>query len=138
MYLDVARCAKLMGVPLTKPEVAPMNSLAAMRSFYWLLDRDADKAVELAKVIYRKYWGDGCDMSTVEAVASAAARLDIDPAALMEATQDQAVKERLRQETETALERGVFGSPFIFVDGAGYWGHDRMHHIEHHLRHGEI
>lgn len=138
MYLDVALCAKLMGVPLTKTEVAPMNSLAAMRAFYWLLDRDAKKAVELAKAIYRKYWCEGYDISPIEAVASTGADLGIDPSTLTQATQQKAVKERQRQETGAAIEPGVFGSPFVFVDGMSYWGHDRMHHIEYHLRYGEI
>ena len=138
MYRDVARCAKLMDVPLTKPDVAPMNSLAAMRVFYWLLDQDTEKAVAFAKAIYHAYWGEGRDMSPVEAVSAVAGDLGIDPSAAKAATQDVAVKDRLKRETQTAIDRGAFGSPFIFVDEEGYWGHDRMHHIEHHLRHGGI
>jgi 2-hydroxychromene-2-carboxylate isomerase len=36
------------------------------------------------------------------------------------------VKGRLKTETDTAVERGVFGSPFIFVDGEPFWGADRI------------
>ena len=138
MYRDVARCAKLMGVPLTKPDVAPMNSLAAMRVFYWLLDQDKGKAVSFAKAIYHAYWGAGRDMSPVDSVLAVVSDLGVDPSAARVATQDAAVKEQLKRETQLAIDRGAFGSPFIFVDDEGYWGHDRMHHIEHHLRHGGI
>ena len=138
MYRDVARCAKLMGVPLTKPDVAPMNSLAAMRVFYWLLDQDTGAAVAFAKAIYHAYWGAGRDMSPVDAVLAVVSDLGVDTSAARVATQDAAVKERLKRETQLAIDRGAFGSPFIFVDDEGYWGHDRMHHIEHHLRHGGI
>ena len=40
------------------------------------------------------------------------------------------MKERLRSETEAALAHGVFGSPFIIVDGEPFWGHDRLEQAE--------
>lgn len=138
LYRDVERCAKLMGAPLTTPETSPMNSLAAMRAFYWLLDRDQAKAVALAKAVYQGHWGEGRDMSPVEAVAEIADRIGVDSKALITATQDSSVKERLKHETQQAIDRGAFGSPFFFVDDEAYWGHDRLSHIEHQLQHGGI
>jgi 2-hydroxychromene-2-carboxylate isomerase len=138
LYRDVERCAKLMGVPLTNPEASPMNSLAAMRAFYWLLDTDPAKAVALAKAVYQGHWGEGRDLSPVEAVADTAGRIGVDGAALVAATQDPAVKDRLKRETQQAIDRGAFGSPFFFVDDEAYWGHDRLSHIERQLQHGGI
>ena len=40
------------------------------------------------------------------------------------------MKERARSETEAAIERGVFGSPFIIVDGEPFWGSDRIDQVE--------
>ena len=31
--------------------------------------------------------------------------------------------------TAAAIERGVFGSPFIFVDGEAFWGADRLNQV---------
>ncbi len=31
-------------------------------------------------------------------------------------------KQRLRADTQNSFERGVFGSPTVFVDGEMYWG----------------
>ena len=103
-----------------------------------LLDQDTGKAVAFAKAIYHAYWGAGRDMSPVDAVLAVASDLGVDPSAARVATQDAAVKEQLKRETQLAIDRGAFGSPFIFVDDQGCWGHDRMHHIEHHLPHGGI
>ena len=36
------------------------------------------------------------------------------------------MKDRLRHETDAAIERGVFGSPFFIVDGEPFWGNDRI------------
>ncbi|PKO79989.1 MAG: hypothetical protein CVU19_14940 [Betaproteobacteria bacterium HGW-Betaproteobacteria-13] len=43
---------------------------------------------------------------------------------------EQDIKDRLRHETENALARGVFGSPFILIDGEPFWGTDRFDDIE--------
>ena len=39
-------------------------------------------------------------------------------------------KAKLREATDEALSRGVFGSPFFIVDGEPFWGHDRLEHVE--------
>ena len=46
------------------------------------------------------------------------------------AIQRQDVKDRLRAETDAALAKGVFGSPFFLLDGEGFWGADRLDQLE--------
>jgi len=127
---DVPRFARLLGVPLTLPEVMPMNSLAAGRAFYWLVDDDPEQAKALARAVLHAHWGEGRDMSKPERVAKVAAPLGLAATALIEAVADTAIKQRLKDETEASLERGVFGSPFIFVDGEPFWGADRLDQVE--------
>jgi 2-hydroxychromene-2-carboxylate isomerase len=69
-------------------------------------------------------------MSTPEQVAEAAAPLGIAAADLLAAVTDPAIKERLKAETERSLARGVFGSPFVIVDGEPFWGNDRLDEVE--------
>ena len=69
-------------------------------------------------------------MGSPEAVAGVAETLGIDPGALLDGLQQPEVKDRLRQETDTALARGVFGAPFFFVDGEPFWGADRIDQID--------
>jgi len=40
--------------------------------------------------------------------------------------QEPEIKARVVHENEEAIKRGVFGSPFIFVDGEPFWGSDRL------------
>ena len=133
---DIIRCAKMLNVPITIPDVSPMNSLAAMRAFYWLNGKNPEVAVKLAKAVFRGHWAEGRDLSSVEAVAAEAVALGVDGNACAEAIQNPAIKEVLKRETLTAIERGAFGSPFFFVDGEAYWGHDRLEQIEYHLQNG--
>ena len=127
---DIRRCARLLDVPLTLPPVMPMNSLAASRAFWWLHDDNPCLAKRLARALYKAHWGEGRDLSTAEQVAEVAAGLGIDPAALIAAVGDPAIKARLREETDRSLARGVFGSPFVIVDGEPFWGADRLEQME--------
>jgi 2-hydroxychromene-2-carboxylate isomerase len=127
---DVPRFARLLGVPLRLPPVMPMNSLAASRAWIWLDEASPDEAKGLAKALLHAHWGEGRDLSAPEAVAEVAAEIGIDRAALLAAVADQRIKDRLKEQTQAAIGRGVFGSPFVFVDGEPFWGADRLPQIE--------
>ena len=43
---------------------------------------------------------------------------------------DTRIKDRLRGEVEAAVGCGVFGSPFIVIDGEPFWGSDRLEQVE--------
>jgi 2-hydroxychromene-2-carboxylate isomerase len=127
---DVPRFARLLGVPLRLPPVMPMNSLAASRVCVWLEEDSADQAKSLARALFHAHWGEGRDLGAPEAVADVAATLDIERDDVLAAVADQRIKDRLKEQTQAAIGRGVFGSPFIFVDGEPFWGADRLPQIE--------
>ena len=52
-----------------------------------------------------------------------------DAPALLEGTQDPAVKQVLIDNTHEAVSRGVFGAPSFFVGDDLFWGQDRFDHI---------
>jgi 2-hydroxychromene-2-carboxylate isomerase len=127
---DVPRFARLLGVPFRAPPVMPANSLAASRAFVWLEPDDPALAKRLAQTIFQAHWGDGRDIGAPEQVAEIAAPLGIERSALLAALADTSIKERLKQATAAAIERGVFGSPFIFIDDEPFWGADRLAQID--------
>ena len=127
---DVVRFARLLDVPLSFPEVMPVNGIAAARACYWLDTKDPAQARALAKAVYHAHWGEGRDVGAPETVAEIGAGLGHDPAALLEGIREPAVKARLRQETDDAITRGVFGAPFFFVGNEPFWGADRLDHVE--------
>ncbi len=133
---DIERFARLLEAPFRRPAQIPMNSLAASRAYYWTLQEEARLAVPLAKAVFQAHWGEGRNLSTPEEVIKVAAPLGLPADALFAAVQDPAVKQRLRDETEAAIERGVFGSPFIVVDGEPFWGADRLDQVERWLETG--
>jgi 2-hydroxychromene-2-carboxylate isomerase len=66
------------------------------------------------------------DISAPASVARVAASVGIDQKEIMDALDDPAVKQRLVDETDAAIKKGVFGSPFVIADGEPFWGVDRF------------
>jgi len=129
MMRDLPRFARLLDVPFKAPPVMPANSLAASRACVWL-EGDADLAKRLAKAIFAAHWGEGRDIGEPEQVAVIAEGIGIDRTSLLEAIADPKIKQRLKDRTEAALQRGVFGSPFILIDDEPFWGADRLDQVE--------
>ncbi len=127
---DFGRCARYHGVSFQIPDAFPMLAVNPSRAYYWLADQDGAAAKGLARALWRAYFVDNRDISKPEVIAEVAAAQGLDGAAVVAALQDRAIKDRLRQETENAIERGAFGSPYVIVDGEPFWGNDRLDMVE--------
>jgi 2-hydroxychromene-2-carboxylate isomerase len=127
---DLERCARLFGLPFKIPSTFPIAGTAPSRAFYWLADQDPALAKRLARTLYRAYFADDRNISKPEVTVEVASTLGIEASALSRALDDAAVKDRLRREVDAAIGCGVFGSPYIVVDGEPFWGADRLDHIE--------
>ncbi len=123
---DFARSARLHKVAYKEPAKFPIGTVAAMRAFYWLEDRDPAKARAMAKKLHTAYFAEGKDIGSPAAVVGIAQSAGVDGAALAAALEDPAVKERAKRESDAAIAAGVFGSPFFVIDGEAFWGVDRM------------
>jgi 2-hydroxychromene-2-carboxylate isomerase len=130
MAHDLARTAKLLKIPFKLPTRFPISTVAPSRAFYWMGDQDRERAKKLAQALYHAYFAEDRDISNPEVTGNVAAKLGVDKAELTQALNDPAVKERLKTEVDAAIERGVFGSPYIIVDGEPFWGSDRLDQVE--------
>lgn len=126
---DIIRLARYHNIPYTLPDAFPLNSVAAARAFYWCQDAYPDKAVPLAKAIYRYAFAEGGDFKQPETIGQIATGIGLDAAETVEGLAQQAVKDRLRGEVDTALQNGVFGSPFFIYDEEPFWGVDHMEQL---------
>jgi 2-hydroxychromene-2-carboxylate isomerase len=127
---DMSRFARLWDVPFRVPTHFPVATQAPARAFYWLTDRDPSLAKRLAHALYHAYFAEDRDISSPETTADVANSIGLDRNSALAALADPGVKERLRQENDAAIARGVFGSPFVIVDGEPFWGADRLDHVE--------
>jgi len=127
---DLARTARLYKVPFRMPSKFPISGTAPSRAYYWVGDRDLQLARKMAQALFHAYFAEDRDISNPEVTGNVAAKLGVDKGELTQALNDPAVKERLKAEVDAAIERGVFGSPYIVVDGEPFWGSDRLDQVD--------
>lgn len=129
VVVDVPRFARLLGVPFQLPESFPLVTSAACRAYYWLGESDPDLARQFAQHAYHAFFGEGRDISRTETLQSIADNLGVNGSELVQATQDPRIKELFKAKNNAALDKGVFGSPFVLVDGQPFWGADRLYQV---------
>lgn len=127
---DFARSARFYGISFKYPSKFPIASQAPARAFYWANDRDTVLARKLAKALYRAYFVEDRDISSPETIAEVAATVGLKRNEVFAAINDPAIKDRLKREVDAAIKLGVFGSPYIVIDGEPFWGVDRFDQIE--------
>ena len=116
-YRFVLWRARRLGVPLRMPPAHPFNPLAALR-----LVIAAGSDTRAAGTVLQAVFGEGRDLTDPAVIADLAARLGVaDP---QTALSDPAVKQRLRDNTQWACSRGVFGVPTLVIGEELFWGHD--------------
>lgn len=133
---DFARSARFLGVPYTQPASFPIATQHAARAYYWLHDQPQGTARAFAHAVYRAYFSAGRDISQLDVVLDLAVQYGADRDILAAALAGQTLKERLKDECAAAIAQGVFGSPYLVVDGEPFFGADRLPQIERWLESG--
>ena len=133
---DILRSARFYGIEYRPPSKFPIATQAPARAFYWVNQSDSALAKTLAQALYRAYFVEDRDISSPDITADVAAALGLKRDAVMAALNDAAVKDKLKNEVDTAIRLGVFGSPYIVVDGEPFWGIDRFDQLERWLARG--
>ena len=133
---DWQRLARLKRVPFNLPADHPKVGLPAIRAFYHLERKDPHAAARLAKHIIVGYFREGLDTDDPNAIAQVASLLGLDPDMMLAGMIDPEIKNLARRYGEEAVTRGVFGSPWIFVDGEPFWGSDRLAMVDRWLAEG--
>jgi 2-hydroxychromene-2-carboxylate isomerase len=133
---DFARSARFHKVAYNPPEDFPFSPTAASRAVYWAKAQDPARARDMGLALFTAALGEGKNISGPDAVVEIATAAGFDGAALATGLQDPAIKEKLMTETNEAIDRNVFGSPYFIVDGEGFWGCDRLDMVDRWLETG--
>lgn len=126
--IDFERFARRYQVPFAQNPFFPINTMQLMRGAVALLNSDQFRPY--VDAVFRAIWVDGQNMGDPDVVARVLGGQGFDVAGQLQQINDPAVKERLRQITERAIERGVFGAPTFFVEEEMFFGQDRLDFVE--------
>jgi 2-hydroxychromene-2-carboxylate isomerase len=122
---EIERRAAHYGLmPIKWPDGWPNNTLTAMRAA--IFAQQIGRAVAFSLAAFRQAFAAGKDLSDVDNVLIAAAACELHPNAVLKGIGMQSTKDRLREATREAYERGVRGVPTIAVGDELFWGDDRL------------
>ena len=112
--------------PMCWPEGWPLETvpLAGLRAATFAFELGEVVAFSLAA--FRETFLAGRPMSLLENVLRAAAASGLQPQAVGEAVERDAIKDGLKEATQQAIELGVTGVPTVRVGHRLFWGDDRL------------
>ena len=101
----------------------PINSLYLMRGYLTMENEFKDKFFE---VCFDAYWKDNVDISSEINIKNILKVCDLDNNTFFENIQSQKIKDELRELTNLAFEKDIFGAPTFVVNNKIFWGQDRL------------
>jgi len=134
MFQDLDRYAKRYGVPLKFNPHFPINTLMLMRAVTGIQLRQPERFQAFIDCLFKALWVDGRPLDEPETVAAVLSEQGFDPNEVLALTNDETVKVALKDNTETAIKRGVFGAPSMFIGNQLFFGQDRLDFVEEALR----
>lgn len=126
MLQDLARYATRYKVPLEFNPHFPINTLLLMRATTGIQMHQPERFIAFIDCLFQALWVEGHHLGDPAVVTAVLAKHGFDPEHVLALADDPAVKARLKDVTEQAIERGVFGAPSLFVDGQLFFGQDRL------------
>jgi len=124
MWKDMVRQCRKYGLPWTRPTTFPRIAVLPMRVA--LVGAGEPWMAEYCRRVMLLNFSHDRDINSPEAVGEVLARLDLPATDILREAQTERNKLRLREQTETARARGIFGAPTFFVRGEMFWGNDRL------------
>jgi 2-hydroxychromene-2-carboxylate isomerase len=125
MWRDLERVCAAEGLPLKLPPVRfPQNGLKAARLA--LAGESEGWTPAFTRAVFVANYAEQKDISDDDTLTAILESIGIEPQAALEASNDPANKEALKQQTEEAAARGLFGAPSFIVGEELFWGNDRL------------
>lgn len=126
---DQERWSKKHGIPFRFASRFPLNTVKPLRVALALKSEGADLQA-YTQAVYRAYWADDRDISDDAELGAICGALGLDGASLIARTSEPALKAALRDATDEAMRRDVFGVPTFIVGGELFFGKDRLDFLE--------
>lgn len=126
---EIARRAAERGLPEVRyPDGWPVESysLLPLRAAVVASEEGQDRLRAVTRELFRCVFVDGQHLADLDAVLDAVERAGMDRRRVGEAIESTEVKERLRAQTDAAIERGVTGVPTVTIGERLFWGDDRL------------
>ena len=101
----------------------PINSLNIMRGYLFINVENRDLYLN---VMFDAYWKDNLNISNEEIIKTLIKKSKIEPISFFDGIKDPKIKEELKNVTQEAHDKEIFGAPTFVVNNKIFWGQDRL------------
>ena len=101
----------------------PINSLNIMRGYLFINVENRDLYLN---VMFDAYWKDNLNISNKEIIKTLIKKSKIEPISFFDGIKDPKIKEELKNVTQEAHDKEIFGTPTFVVNNKIFWGQDRL------------
>lgn len=126
LFNDLARYAQRYNVTLKFNPHFPINTLMLMRAVTGMQLHQPERFQGFIDCLFRALWVEGRNMGDPAVVAAVLTEAGFNPEEVLALANDESVKAALKDNTEQAVQRGVFGAPSMFVGNQLFFGQDRL------------
>ncbi len=123
MREDCILIAKKNNISFRWNEKFPINSLYLMRGYLFI---DTNKKDKFFDTCFDAYWKENVDISKEENVKEILSNCRIDQKSFITGIKDEKIKNELKNLTNLAFEKNIFGAPTFIVNNKLFWGQDRL------------
>jgi 2-hydroxychromene-2-carboxylate isomerase len=124
VWKDMERECRKYGLPWTRPSAFPRQTLLPARVA--LIGAEEPWMGDYCRRIMQLNFVADQAVDSAAAVGQVLAELGLRAQEIIDEAQGEANKLRLRNQTETAKTKGIFGAPTFFVGEDMFWGNDRL------------
>jgi 2-hydroxychromene-2-carboxylate isomerase len=133
---DMERSARYAGLPFVLPQPFPINTQNTARVCLWMKEVAPERVGEFTRGVTKAYFSGPAAFNDTVWLSEYVNQMGLDGAAAVAACNDERYKEQLRSACEEAIQKGIFGAPWLIVDGEAFWGNDRLPQLEKWLEKG--
>ena len=101
----------------------PINSLYLMRGYLLINDDLKEKYFDFC---FNAYWKDNVDIANEKNITTILNNIGFNKENFFKEIQDLKIKDELKQLTEQAFKKDIFGAPTFVVNNKIFWGQDRL------------
>lgn len=130
---DAARWASDLGLAWSPPPPPVVFGDAKRSSAAWFFARENEQEAEFRNRVFRARFGSGLDTEDPDVLAECAWDVGLRPEALVEAALSDSYQALAPASLERMAAKKVFGVPFFSVEGARFFGNDRLDFLRRHL-----
>ena len=125
MWRDIERRAKFYGFEAKVPAPYPLKEFDLANQIA-VLGMNEGWGVDYVIKTYQRWFQHGKEPATEPNLTEILEELNLDHQETIQKANDNKIKDQYLKNTESAYEKGVFGSPSFIFEGEVFWGDDRL------------